>query len=372
MRHLDYALLLIIAWGLLAAGAVEPWAYRPLALAAAFIGGAALLASRGANKPGWALLAGFGLLAGAVLVQLVPIRRPLILRHSPSTDAFLQRAGSGYKGMLWGDPPPTHSLSVNPDATLVGLLLLCAFAALLVGAARGLTSRQIRTLAAGLPLLGGVAAVLVIAQNVGSPGQGYLDRDRLTGWLLMAFPLGLYHSYAARRGGAARPAPSALPTALVTFPASLMAAALAWMAWNGLTSMTGGETTAVWGSWNDTWTLIRDFRPAGTGLNTFGTAMMVFQPMLLPTTGYNSYLQFAAEGGLLLVVPATIVLGLFIWQVLRRFADRSDDDEMRLIRAAAVAGLVLVLLYELVGLSLQAPGNAALFAVLGGVAIARP
>ena len=54
MRHLDYALLLIIAWGLLAAGAVEPWAYRPLALAAAFVGGAALLASRGANKPGWA------------------------------------------------------------------------------------------------------------------------------------------------------------------------------------------------------------------------------------------------------------------------------------------------------------------------------
>ena len=110
MRHLDYALLLIIAWGLLAAGAVEPWAYRPLALAAAFIGGAALLASRGANKPGWALLAGFGLLAGAVLVQLVPIRWPF--RSACVTPA--PRVGAAPRDLHL---PPFQSLDQQPRET---------------------------------------------------------------------------------------------------------------------------------------------------------------------------------------------------------------------------------------------------------------
>jgi hypothetical protein len=120
MPALDLAVVAIVAWGLVASGAVEAWAYWPLAVASALVGGLAIAGSRGKGGIGWALPAGFGLLIASVAVQLVPLPRPLILRYSPATDAFVQRIG-GYTTLLWGDPPPTHSLSVNPDRTLVGL-----------------------------------------------------------------------------------------------------------------------------------------------------------------------------------------------------------------------------------------------------------
>jgi O-antigen ligase len=151
-----------------------------------------------------------------------------------------------------------------------------------------------------------------------------------------------------------------------------MCFALVWMALISLGSTTDGATNATWASWDDTWSQIASFRSVGTGLNTFGTAMIVYRPTILPKAGYNSYLQFAAEGGWLLLVPAAVVLILFVRQAVRRLLDRSGDEIDRGIRAAAVAGLVLVALYELVGLSLQVPGNVALFAVLGGIAISKP
>jgi len=381
MVYLDYALLVVIAWGLVGFG-LNPWLYwPPLALASAFVGGMSLLASRKKGPSGGLLLllAGFGLLAGATAIQMIPVRRPLILRHSPATDAFLQRASGGYEGLLWSDPPPTHTLSVNPDATLIGLLLLCAFAALLVGTARGLSSQQTQKLAQALPLVGAVAAIIVIAQNFSAGGQEYADRDRLTGWILMALPLGMVQIYGqvhARVSATMRTSTERVMNCAVraSGPVALMVIALAvmaWTAWTGLSATPAGATTTLWGSWDDTWNLIRDFQPAGTGLNTYGTAMMVFQPALHPGAGYNSYLQFAAEGGLLLLVPATLTLLLFGWLVVRRFVERRDEDTMRWIRLAAVAGLALVALYEVVGLSLQVPGNAALFAVLGGIAVRR-
>jgi O-antigen ligase len=195
----------------------------------------------------------------------------------------------------------------------------------------------------------------------------------------MALPLGIVQVYGqvhARVSATMRTSTERVVNCAVraSGPVALMVMALAvmaWTAWTGLAATPAGATTTLWGSWDDTWNLIRDFQPAGTGLNTYGTAMMVFQPALHPGAGYNSYLQFAAEGGLLLLVPAALTLLLFGWQVVRRFVERRDGDTMRWIRTAAVAGLALVALYEVVGLSLQVPGNAALFAVLGGISVRR-
>jgi hypothetical protein len=356
MPYLEYALLAIVAWGLAALGAVEPSAYWPLALAAALVGGLAFLRACGRTRgaAAWALPAALGLLIGATALQLVPVPRPLILRFTPATDAFLQRAGS-YHGPLWSDPSPTHPLSVSPDATLVGLLLLCAFAALFLGAARALSARQTRTLALALPLLGALAAAMTIVQSLAS-GQTDAVRDRLIVWLLLTMPIGV--GYACGLAGRGRAKTAVFGSTI------LMAITLVWMTFDKLSGAAGAASVA----WDHTWSLIRDFRPAGTGLNTYGTATMLLQP-LNPTTGYNEYLRFAAEGGLLLVVPAVLVVLLFTWEAIRRLRDRSEDRTMRWIRLGAVAGLSLLALYELGGLSLEVPGNAALLAIVGGMVL---
>ncbi|MBI4519522.1 MAG: hypothetical protein HY701_01690 [Gemmatimonadetes bacterium] len=370
MPALDIALVSIVAWGLLTFGAVEAWAYWPLAAASAIVGGLAIAGSQGRGGIGWALPAGFGLLSAAIAVQLVPIRRPLILHYSPATDAFVQRIG-GYKGrLLWADPPPSHALSVNPDTTLVGLLLLCAFAALLIGTARGLAPHQTRNLARALPILGAIAALVAIAQNMAGTGLGYGERDRLVGWMVMVFPLGICQALAPAQSPPVRAKADAKAHALlILVPTVLMGAALVWIGIGALTHTGPAAPANAANAWDDTWSLVGDFQTAGTGLNTYGAVMLVLQPALRPTTGYNDYLQLAAEGGLLLLVPAAIVLLLFCWEALRRLIAKTDALEMRWIRAGAVAGLVMLAAYELASVSLQLPGNAALFAVMCGVAI---
>ena len=110
---------------------------------------------------------------------------------------------------------------------------------------------------------------------------------------------------------------------------------------------------------------------AGTGLNTYGTAMLFYQQHELAksfSAAHNDYLQLAAEGGALLTIPAILCAGAFIVAVRRRFV---DDASVRTywLRAGAVTGLTAIALQETVDFSLQMPGNAVLFAVLCGIAL---
>src|SRR5919201_3210820 len=86
---------------------------------------------------------------------------------------------------------------------------------------------------------------------------------------------------------------------------------------------------------------------------------------------HNDYIQLAAEGGMLLTVPAVLCLAIFIADV-RRGMRGTWNDTTGWLRAGAVASLIAIAFQETVEFSLQMPGNAALFAVVCAIALHRP
>lgn len=127
--------------------------------------------------------------------------------------------------------------------------------------------------------------------------------------------------------------------------------------------------------WRDALSILHDFPLTGTGLNTFGIAMLNYQTVddgQLYIEAHNDYLQLAAEGGMLLGIPILAALGLFIDQIRRRFAEGDDDTMTYWLRAGAVTGLCAIALQSTVDFTLQMPGAAVLFVVLAAIAIHRP
>ena len=120
--------------------------------------------------------------------------------------------------------------------------------------------------------------------------------------------------------------------------------------------------------WQDATAVIRDFPWTGSGLNTYGTAMLSYQTFRLGEAHYgeahNDYLQLMAEGGVLLAVPA---IGLF-YQVVKRAKLQLQLDQHNVAshwrRIGAAAGVAAMLLQEIGEFSLQIPANAALFVTL--------
>jgi O-antigen ligase len=124
--------------------------------------------------------------------------------------------------------------------------------------------------------------------------------------------------------------------------------------------------------WRDTWRMITDFLLTGTGLNTYGVATLFYQtsvPGFHLREAHNDYLQLAAEGGLLLGVPVVCALAALGRDIQRRFVGSNGSSYW--IRLGAVTGLVAIAVQSTVEFSLQMPGNAALCAVLCGIALHR-
>jgi O-antigen ligase len=122
--------------------------------------------------------------------------------------------------------------------------------------------------------------------------------------------------------------------------------------------------------WADTIRIIRDFPVLGTGLNTYGVSTLFYQtsdPGQHLREAHNDYLQVAAEGGVLLVVPIVFTMVAFTRMVRLRLSE--DLGSVRWIRLGAVAGIVAIAVQSLVEFSLQMPGNAALFTMLGAIAL---
>jgi len=123
--------------------------------------------------------------------------------------------------------------------------------------------------------------------------------------------------------------------------------------------------------WRDAASVIKQFPIVGTGLNTFGTAMILYQRADLTfrnVHAHSDFLQLIAEGGLLLVIPAAlcaVLLAKRIYAVLRS----SPADGTRI---GAVIGILAILFQEIGDFSLQMPGNAILFCTLCAIAAAQP
>jgi O-antigen ligase len=122
--------------------------------------------------------------------------------------------------------------------------------------------------------------------------------------------------------------------------------------------------------WADTVRIVKDFWLTGTGLNTYGISTLFYQtsmPGQHLREAHSDYLQLAAEGGLLLGIPIAITIVAFARALRQRV--REDVGSIWWIRMGAITGLIAIALQSIVEFSLQMPGNAAMFAVIAGLAI---
>jgi O-antigen ligase len=133
------------------------------------------------------------------------------------------------------------------------------------------------------------------------------------------------------------------------------------------------KTTATWARpqiWRETLPIVRDFPITGSGLGTFATAMLVYQQAdrtIFFNQAHNQYLQFAAEGGLLLIVPLIAAAVAFASIARRHLAE--DRTAAVWTRTGAIAGIVGVLVQSVWETGLRLPANGLLFAVLCAIAI---
>jgi O-antigen ligase len=135
-----------------------------------------------------------------------------------------------------------------------------------------------------------------------------------------------------------------------------------------------GEFNNRRGAWTDAWNIVRDFPLLGTGLNTYWAAALFYQRHEVAyffAQTHNDYLQLAAEGGLLVILPALACVGMLLWNVWRRMSDERGSMAWWL-RAGAVTSLLAIACQETVDFSLQMPGNAVLFTIVCAIALHTP
>jgi len=135
------------------------------------------------------------------------------------------------------------------------------------------------------------------------------------------------------------------------------------------------ETTELgeWGRraiWRDTAAMIRDFPLTGVGAGAFERGMLVYQSgsrQFFFNHAHNEYLQIAAEGGLLVAVPAALAIAAGAAAIARRL--RADRTAVFWIRAGAVGGLVAMAVQGVIDTGLRTPANGVLFAVVAAIAL---
>ena len=440
-------IVLLVAWGAFAFGAVYPWAFVPLYACSAVLALACFRHTARFSRTRPLALAS-GLLVICIAIQLIPLPAHVLRAISPETDELLTSYVVGYPY-----PVSSHSLSIAPRATATALAALMVLAFLLFGLARALDRADLPQIIRGIAILGAVLTVAAIIQTALWNGKIYgfwtpfeqslpfgpfVNRNHFAGWMLMAMPLTIGYLIArvtqrmrnVRRNWRSRmvwlSTPDASETILVAFAVFLMALGLtmslsrsgtlglvgalaisAWfvlrrtasisrrtvlttyfifvmvmtIAWAGIDRlaarfgagdpMTLGNRTIIW---NDTLNIAEDFPLFGTGLNTYGVAMLFYQTVMPEkhlAQAHNDYLQLLAEGGVLVGIPAAFAAVVLVRLIRGRFREVARGSTDYWIRVGAVTGIAAIALQETAEFSLQMPGNAVLFVVLLAIAV-RP
>lgn len=215
-----------------------------------------------------------------------------------------------------------------------------------------------------------------------------------TAWVLMATAISLSRSRSGLialavalavlwRGGHRRAWPPRVAAVMAVITAA--AAAVVFLAGDvpGVAARfaagIGGSDISRLAIWRDTLPIIGDFWLTGTGTGTFGLAMVAYQ-QTLPFAphlnafvhfnhAHNHYLQVAAEGGLLVSVPALGLAIAFLRAARRRLHDESG--ELLWLRLGALAGLAGVGVQSLWEVPLTMPANALLAATLAAITTYR-
>ena len=166
--------------------------------------------------------------------------------------------------------------------------------------------------------------------------------------------------------------------AAVAYAVVLVGGAVAWAGSDMVVArfaQSSGALAERFEAWENTVAIIRNFTVAGVGLGGYARAMLLYQTgdrRLMYAQAHNDYLQLAAEGGLLVVVPAIFILLMVVATIRRRLQGTDDDLLTFWIRRGAVAGLLGIAAQSLMEFSLQMPGNAVMFVMLLAIAMHRP
>jgi O-antigen ligase len=131
--------------------------------------------------------------------------------------------------------------------------------------------------------------------------------------------------------------------------------------------------------WQESWPVVRDFWATGTGAGTYSEAMTHYQESRVWVgsmrrwahfnNAHSHYLQLAAEGGLLLVLPVAWSLCALGFLGIR--ASRADKGEMFWVRVGAAGGLAGLAVQSIWEVALTMPANAVLAGVLAGLMLYR-
>jgi putative inorganic carbon (hco3(-)) transporter len=122
--------------------------------------------------------------------------------------------------------------------------------------------------------------------------------------------------------------------------------------------------------WRDSLDIIRDFPLTGTGAGAFSTAMRLYQTndrTYYWNEAHNQYVQVAAEGGLMLAVPALVALASLTAAGVR--ALRRSDDPLHWMRLGASASLVAVAVQSIWETGLTLPASGMLAAVAAAILV---
>lgn len=151
--------------------------------------------------------------------------------------------------------------------------------------------------------------------------------------------------------------------------AAIVLAAAVWPNREGLARKFDAVTTASrLDIWRETLPVVRDFWLTGTGVGTYGPAMLQYQKRMREVhlnQAHSEYLQVAAEGGLLLLVPTAVAAFAVLHLARRRIKD--DTRAMAWLRIGAAAGLAGVAVQGLFETGLRIPANALLAALLAAI-----
>ena len=124
--------------------------------------------------------------------------------------------------------------------------------------------------------------------------------------------------------------------------------------------------------WRDTLAIVRDFPIAGVGSGNFANAMRVYQSgdrTYFWNEAHNEYLQIAAEGGLLFVVPVAVGLAALCRASWRAWTEAGDH--LRWMRVGAAASLVAVATQSIWETGVTLPANGMLAAVATAILVHR-
>ena len=160
---------------------------------------------------------------------------------------------------------------------------------------------------------------------------------------------------------------------LILSASAIVVIAMLWADVPAIAQRLAGASTGIANRltiWEETLPVIRDFWATGTGAGTYRTAMLVYQRSdrsVYFNQAHDHYLQVAAEGGLLLVIPLLLALTAFVRTA--RASIMADRSSLLYLRAGAACGLGAVALQSIWETGLVMPANAVLAATLAAILV---